>query len=308
MSVLYTRTVTMKYIQKISIYIVALLLPITLVPQFVQAQSADRATLIELISLLQQQIVLLQAQLEDQQAGLISDDGLLDDFPGTVVVNYAVRSELELPPRAPFQHQKYADQLRMVFPSKYRDYIDQFVVFSDHPDDIAAFVAVTSDGRDTTWMYGVDVEEISADPTKAASIELMVHEFAHVFTLDQFITSSKQTNNCHEYFDEIGCYTTGTYLSEFVQEFWNDALLDEVIQATKSRNANRALFQIYERYESDFVTDYAATSPEEDFAETFAWYVLDEEVERGSVAAQKIRFMDSFAQIRDYKEEILSNI
>jgi hypothetical protein len=129
-----------------------------------------------------------------------------------------------------------------------------------------------------------------------------------VFTLDQFITSSKQTNNCHEYFDEIGCYTTGSYLSEFVQEFWNDALLDEVIQATESRNSNRALFQLYERYESDFVTDYAATSPEEDFAETFSWYVLDEEVERGSVAAQKIRFMDSFAQIRDYKEEILSNI
>jgi hypothetical protein len=304
MSVLYTRTVTMKYIQKISIYVVTLLLPIMLVPQFVQAQTADRATLIELISLLQQQIVLLQAQ----QADLISGDGLLDDFPGTVVANYAVQSELELPLRAPFQHQKYADQLRQVFPSKYRDYIDQFVVFSDHPDDIAAFVAVTLDGRETTWMYGVDIEEISADPTKAASVELMVHEFAHVFTLDQFIASSGQISNCHEYFDEIGCYPTGTYLAEFVQEFWNDALLDEVIQATKSRNSNRALFQLYERYESDFVTDYAAIDPAEDFAETFVWYVLDEEIEQGSVAAQKIRFMDSFAQIRDYKKEILSNI
>jgi hypothetical protein len=117
-----------------------------------------------------------------------------------------------------------------------------------------------------------------------------------------------QTSSCSGYFDEIGCYTTGSYRSEFVQEFWDDVLHDEVIQATKSRNANRALFQLYERYKSDFVTDYAATSPAEDFAETFAWYVLDEETEWGSVAPQKIRFMDSLAQIRDYEEEILNNI
>ena len=306
--VLYMRTFTIKHMQKISTYVVALLLPVMLVPQFAQAQAVDRAALIDLISLLQQQIVMLQAQLDARQANPLSDDGLLDDFPGTIMANYDVHSELQLPDNAPFKYQKYADQLRALFPTQYRNYIDRFVVFDNHPDDIAAFVAVTSNSRDTTWMYGVSVEEINITPTKGSSMELMVHEFAHVFSLDQLLTGVVPATDCHRFFDDTGCFVPGSYLDKFVDEFWDEELLDGLVAANQSRNSARALQRFYERYGSEFVSDYAAVDPSEDFAESFAWYVLDEPVQRGTIAADKVDFMNQFPAIRAYKKHIQAQI
>jgi len=287
----------------------ACLLPFIFGPQFAQAQTVDRAVLIELIELLQQQIVLLQAQLEARQASsLISDDRLLEDFPGTVIANYVVQSELLLPPAAPTQHQRYADKLRLVLPTQYRDYINQFVVFADHPEEIAAYVAVSSDGRNTTWMYGVSAEEINHAATSESSIELMVHEFAHIFSLDQQLASQTPGSNCPGLYTDLACFSPGSYLGEFVTDFWDERLLAELVDAKDSRSPDRELLQFYERYESEFVSDYAATDPSEDFAESFAWYVLDEPVRQGTVAADKVDFMDQFQIIRSYKKHIQSQL
>lgn len=287
---------------------IACLMPFVFGPQFTQAQTVDRAALIELVSLLQQQIVLLQAQLQAQQASMMSDDDLLKDFPGTIVANYEVRSELQLPPTASTRHQQYADKLRLVLPPQYRDYIDQFVVFTNHPDDIAAYVAVSSDGRNTTWMYGVSAEEINFAPNSESSVELMVHEFAHIFSLDQLVSSRTPTTNCPALYADMTCFAPGSYLDEFVTDFWDNQLLADLTDARNSRNPERELLEFYERYESEFVSDYAATDPSEDFAESFAWYVLDEPVRQGTVAADKVDFMDQFRVIRSYKDHIQSQL
>jgi len=294
--------------KKISVYIVALLLPVMLVPQFAHAQTVDRAVLIELIDLLQQQIKLLQAQLDAQRASLATNNELLKDFPGRVVALYAVGSELELPDTAPVEYQQYADRLRLLLPPQYRDYLDQFMVFSNHADDIDAFVAVASDGRDTTWTYGVSAQEISYDPTSESSIELMVHEFAHMFSLDQLLASEASTATCSEVYANLACFASGSYLEEFVMDFWDEQLLGELADAREGRNPDRELFQFYQEYESEFVSDYAATNPSEDFAESFAWYVLDLPVRQGTIAAEKVDFMDQFRAIRSYKIHIQSQL
>lgn len=287
-----------------------------LLPQFAQAQvTPDRAMLLQTIQSLLIQIEVLQELLIARQqttqfvsSQVVADNGLLDDFEGDIIQLYQVGQARALPPDARISHQRYFEQLRQVMPDQYEDYFDQFLVFDNHPADITAFVAVESDGRTADWLYGVSVDEVSEDPTSDLSIELMVHEFAHVFSLDQIIRSRSQTSSCHDYFASSSCYPDGTYLDEFIDEFWDDDLLDELEDATNSRNPERELARLHDRYDSEFVTSYAATDPAEDFAETFMWYVLDEEFERGTVAAEKIEFMDSYRNIRSYKADILSDI
>lgn len=289
---------------------------VMLLPQFAQAQvTPDRAMLLQTIQSLLIQIEVLQELLVARQqttqfvsSQVVADNGLLDDFEGDIKHLYQVREDRSLPADAGDSHVRYFEQLRQVMPDQYEDYFDQFLVFDNHPTEITAFVAVESDGRSADWLYGVSVDEVAEDPTSNLSIELMVHEFAHVFSLDQVINSRSQTTNCHDYFMSSGCYPDGTYLAEFISEFWDDELLDELEDATKSRNPEREFSRLHDRYDSEFLTSYAASDPAEDFAETFMWYVLDEEFERGTIAAEKIEFMDSYRNIRSYKADILSDI
>lgn len=290
---------------------------VMLLPQFTYAQqnTSDRAQLLQTIQSLLIQVEALQALLAARlelahvaASQSESHGGLFDDFEGDIIQVYRVQQGQSLPVGARISHQRYYNHLREVMPDKYADYFDQFVIFDNHPADITAFVAVKSDGRTADWVYGVSVDEVSEDPTSNLSVELMVHEFAHVFTLDQIITSPVRTTNCHDYFTDSVCYQNGTYLYEFIDEFWDDGLLDELALATKSSNPERAFARLYDRYDSEFVSSYAATDPAEDFAETFMWYVFEEEFEKGSVAAEKIEFMNRYQNIRSYKAEILSTI
>ena len=300
----------MKCTTTITTYAVALLfVGLATIPQVTYAQaSADRAVLLQTIQTLLAQIEVLEQMLADRVKGTDSSRNLLDDFEATITHNYTIADQLVLPSSAPDQHEDYVDQLRVILPPRYRSHIDQFIVFRDHPRDLAAFVAVESDGRQTQWVYGVSAEEIKESPTSALSAELMVHEFAHIFTLDQVISSQAPLGSCHEYFDDSSCFPQGSYLAAFISEFWDDALLDELVMAAENQRPDRALKRLYNRWDSEFVTEYAATSPAEDFAESFAWYVLGLDATKGTIAAEKIDFMSRYSDIRSYKSHITSQI
>jgi len=298
----------MKYLHTIKLSVIALALPLLLTPQGVAAQQTTSDTqLLATIQILLERVQELQVLLNQQQATVTGIDPL-EDFAGAIIRVYQIADVLELPAGAAVEHDQYVEQLRTLLPEQYSNYIDQFVVFTDHPGDIAAFVAVTTDGRTAQWAYGVSAKEIAADPTSNLSAELMIHEFAHIFSLDQLINSTLSTDICHEYFFEQGCFAPGSYLDQFVESFWDTELLDELVLANDSRNQQRALARLYDRYDSEFVTPYAATEPAEDFAESFTWYVLGMDAERGSVAQEKIDFMTEFSAIRSYKQQITNNL
>lgn len=69
-------------------------------------------------------------------------------------------------------------------------------------------------------------------------------------------------------YDGDACYQPGSYIFEFYMSFWDG--YGEDVFAPAARGS------IYDRNKSDFVNDYAGTSPSEDFAETFAAWVMPE--------------------------------
>jgi hypothetical protein len=52
------------------------------------------------------------------------------------------------------------------------------------------------------------------------------------------------------------------------------------------------------------VSEYAATAPAEDFAESFTWYVYGAMAPRGSIADEKIEFFDRFSYTQALADEI----
>ena len=53
------------------------------------------------------------------------------------------------------------------------------------------------------------------------------------------------------------------------------------------------------------MSDYAAVSPEEDFAESLMFYLTDSTVGRYTYANDKIQFFDQFEELQQTRKEIL---
>ena len=94
---------------------------------------------------------------------------------------------------------------------------------------------------------------------------------------------------------------------QFTSQFWSDADLDRALAYTDSSDVSEQVFSYYEDHETSFVTDYAATAPEEDFAETFMYFVLGKSAVAGEVT-DKLRFFEQDAALNAVRSEILRNL
>jgi len=269
------------------------------------AQDQYRASLISLIIALQEQISQLQLQLASQSV-LNSTDaaGILGDIEGEVVASYMIDRQ-EISTRAPRAYQEYFKRLLTILPDQYDDHIDELVIFTKGNEDVGAYVE-TQVPYTKDWRYAVRESEIKEDPESDASTELMIHEFAHIFSLDQVFKEKNFATNCHPYFADTICYGADSYIGQFVEEFWSTEMLDELQSVQEDAKYTRADF--YNQYESQFVSEYAATDPAEDFAESFTWYVYGEMAPRGPIADDKIEFFDRFSYTQALADEIIREL
>ncbi len=90
--------------------------------------------------------------------------------------------------------------------------------------------------------------------------------------------TGQDESSCQGIFMEEGCLRDEAALPTFVDDTWDDDLLDEWSTAddiTDDQQRADALDAFYEKHHDRFVDSYAATHPVEDFAESFAmWCAL----------------------------------
>jgi Mlc titration factor MtfA (ptsG expression regulator) len=267
----------------------------------VYAQTAEeeyRAGLFRLIATLQQQITALQLQLETQS--VVDSLAMLDSIQAVVVASYTVDQQ-KISTRAPQAYEDYFERLLTILPDQYDDHIDELVIFTKGREEVGAYVE-TRTPYTLDWRYSVRKSEVTEDPNSKASTELMVHEFAHILSLDQVFRERATARDCHPYFTDTLCYGSDSYLGQFIGTFWSNQMLDDLQSAQSGSRFDQADF--YDRYESQFVSEYAATDPAEDFAESFTQYVYGEMAPRGSIADQKIEFFDQFRYIQELSDTI----
>jgi hypothetical protein len=92
---------------------------------------------------------------------------------------------------------------------------------------------------------------------------------------------------CPNYETDEWCTKATAYLNNFVKRFW-----------WKAKTAT------YD--ENKFVTEYATTNPEEDIAESFAFFVLWSNFSNTTVKDQKLNFFNSYPELLKIREEMRS--
>ncbi len=188
-----------------------------------------------------------------------------------------------------------------------KSYVPEFQIFTDGVDGTLAFVE-QADRLDSPhlWYFAIDLADVTATFSDDA-VATIVHEFAHIVALNE-TQLSFYTEECTTYEIEEGCAETDSYLLEWVDMFWYD---DAFIAHEMDSNAlvgeaqEDAVIDFYALYEEDFVSEYAATNPIEDFAESFALFVLSNKPSRiNTTADEKIAFFYNFSELTKMRDAI----
>lgn len=184
-------------------------------------------------------------------------------------------------------HEDLWIQLVVLLPTDYIDqYLYEFAVFES--EDTLAYVTELDEN---VWEFGVAIND---DPERALTI---IHEFGHILALNntQYDTypsmlgdrAEEMTDSefssafdedvlaCSTIAFEDGCPVAGSYLLLFTQAFWTPESVAMIVREELDDSA--AYF--FGENPDGFVSEYAATNPVEDFAESFSYFVgLDEEM------------------------------
>lgn len=180
-------------------------------------------------------------------------------------------------------------------PDDLRMLVVGYVVF--HPDDDSVAFVSSADDENDAWILGIS-DDGRDDRDLDATI---LHESAHLATLgdDQLDTSWR--GDCPTFESVDGCLHPDAYLYDWVERYWTDLLPDLAeIEAAHGRRAAELIHQLYRAHRDRFVREYAATSPEEDLAETYAAWALDRTPTSDALAA-KFSFFDQHDVFRAMK-------
>lgn len=158
-----------------------------------------------------------------------------------------------------------------------------------------AFVAPVDDNG-SQFQMAVNLPS-SRDDWDEASLTI-AHEFSHVFTavpseLDRFASE----DDCSTYDNLEGCYLPDSIMAGWYQTFWPEFGYDP----SGGQEADEIDGEARCDASPGFFGSYGASNPEEDFAESFAAYVM--RVDALTDAQQdKLDWIDQFEGLREFRD------
>ncbi len=163
-------------------------------------------------------------------------------------------------------------------------------------EETLAFVnAVDSDA--SGFQMSINTVDAIADPDEL--LLTLAHEFTHVFTAtaEQLDRTDEAIDDCATYFNGDGCYLEDSLVYDWILAFWDPEVLAGV-------DPNEESFDDADARCADddgFFGPYAASNPEEDFAEAFSAFVFDVAPETDGQAARLdwIAAQPGLAEFRD---------
>lgn len=165
------------------------------------------------------------------------------------------------------------DSLAAITPRAQLGDLGLFAGFEPDGDFEAHTLAFVSplDVDGNQFQMSVNTVEAVADSDEL--LLTLAHEFFHVFTATptQLDRTDEAIDDCATYFNGEGCYLPDSLMLAWIDEFWTEPMLDSVDpledfpEGADVRCAD----------EDGFFGPYAATNPEEDFAEAFSAFVFE---------------------------------
>jgi hypothetical protein len=208
-----------------------------------------------------------------------------------------------------------------LIPLDQRRMVHEYAVVTDGPGQLLAGVEQTSvDPK--AWVLAVDIADM---PYTKNLVFTLVHESGHLVTLSASqvppdLKVFQHPDDDHLYFQEVaacpsyfpgeGCSLPDSYINTFFERFWGEFYaewqkIDDIADEEKRQNR---LDAFYRNYKDQFVDSYAVTSPEEDIAETWTFYVLSPKPRGDSIAEQKLLFFYEYPELVQIRAQILDNL
>lgn len=169
--------------------------------------------------------------------------------------------------------------------------------FDDEDSDTLAFAGPVDDDSDD-HLIAVGIAAAVDDPQELRLT--MAHELAHVFTqtTDQ-IDVAFFADDCDTFFNGFGCFQQDAYMTAWIDQLWASSAVASLpsdysvdIEGGEERCS----------VNPGFPGSYAASHPEEDFAESFSAYVFD--VEMPSGFDERLRFFDGYPEFVAMRQAI----
>jgi hypothetical protein len=171
----------------------------------------------------------------------------------------------------------------------------------DEPDsDVLAFATLLGTGNDR---FGIVVNlPLAVDDPEQMRLTL-AHEVAHVFTQtpDQ-LDIDVDPADCPTFHNGNGCFVDDALLMEWIDRFWSPEQLASIPDPTQGDEPGAEA-----RCSTDpgFLGLYAASSPEEDLAESFSAYVFGLEVP--AAVQPRLDFFAERPEFQAYRDQALAH-
>ncbi len=206
------------------------------------------------------------------------------------VVNFSSEEDIDAEERE--NYEKIWKEVVPLFPPEFLDKITKYQIITDGKDGLLAFVE--KQWPADNWTLGIDsTDSIQEDGSFHKDFKgTVVHEIAHIIALESGQMDSEAQGT---YTVEEGRLKEEAYLNQYYQKFWSsmDSSYDE-------EHPER----YYRGHPDEFVSEYAATNPVEDFAETFLYFVEEDRPTGNTIRDQKILFMYEYPQLVEYRKSM----
>lgn len=223
------------------------------------------------------------------------DPSAIGDDDGPILAVYDVRDGLLGPLCFGVESGAVVDAwnaLARLVPIEQRRLIGTFAGFDapEDPPDVVAFAGPIDDDAEE-FTVAVEIDESEADPDE---LQLTVmHEFAHIIsqTPDQ-LDLGVVAPDCATFHNGYGCFAGESYLWIFARRFWTAEDLDAVPGPAgfSQDDADRRCLE-----NPAIPGAYAASHPEEDFAESFAAFVFSIDVP--AAVQPRLDFFEQFGEL-----------
>lgn len=166
-------------------------------------------------------------------------------------------------------------------------HIREWRIFDDENTDTGAYVESMNGMKD--WTVGVNesgfrINDINVSKSFA---NLFIHEYAHIILA-----------------------TKTDFIQNFTDKFWTSADFEHQSKLTKVKSEDRFRLtnSYYRKNINQFASDYATVSPDEDMAETFIYFVIEDKPKNNTIRNQKILFLYQEPELVKIRMEIRANL
>ncbi|MEY3784186.1 MAG: hypothetical protein RLZZ230_508 [Candidatus Parcubacteria bacterium] len=195
--------------------------------------------------------------------------------------------------------------------------IRQYNTYRDPDGSLYGFVRHIED-KSPEWGFAVDISRADFENKTWVRdmIIVMLHETAHIATLNdkQVMRNVKYAKYCLDksgFFTGTMCAKKDSYLKSYGKAFWSNK--EFISSYNKLQQLDGAEYtekkrEYYNNHQVDFVTAYALKSPEEDIAESFVNFILDDKPTGKTLKEQKIKFFYKYPELVGRRLEIRDRI